>query len=350
MIKAVATCKEQKGCPLYKVGDRLDFIPPEVEGVADVPVCAIAAGKLFKTAKLIADGAPPDDYAKSSCGGCQGNEAWWDFIVMREEKRVAVPPEVLKTLSKMRIFTGVSHEKLSKIVRLMKDYRAPAGKVLIARGSKGEAFYIILAGAVEVVQTDDSQTQSVVATLGPGECFGEMALITGDPASALVRAAKESTLLVVSRSDFTGMLAIAPEIGVTLARILANRLARTGRWIADELKKGISGRLDLISPAELVQAMNVNSQTGMLIVKNGDHDLKIYMHDGQVHEAELGGKVGEEAFFEFLTWANGHFRFEPIRKDKPVRQVKGDTVGLLLEGMRRVDEYRETGTWRKPQE
>ena len=110
------------------------------------------------------------------------------------------------------------------------------------------------------------------------------------------------------------MLGIAPEIAITLARILANRLARTGRWVIDELRKGIIGRLELIPPAELIQAMNVNGQTGMLIVQNADKALQMYLHDGQVHEVKLGDKKGEEAFFEFLSGARGNFRFEPLRR------------------------------------
>ena len=67
-----------------------------------------------------------------------------------------------------------------------------------------------------------------------------------------------------------------------------------------------------------------------------------------MHEVQLGETAGEEAFFEFLTWAKGSFRFEPIRKEGTLKQVAGDTVGLLLEGMRRVDEFKQTGVRRKP--
>ena len=59
-------------------------------------------------------------------------------------------------------------------------------------------------------------------------------------------------------------------------------------------------------------------------------------------------QVGEEVFYEFLSWSKGNFRFEPIRKEAPEKQVQRDTVGLLLEGMRRVDELKQTGVWKKP--
>ena len=93
--------------------------------------------------------------------------------------------------------------------------------------------------------------------------------------------------------------------------------------------------------------MNVNCQTGMLLVENADKSMTIYLHDGQIREVQMGDKSGEEAFFEFLSWAKGHFQFEPVRKEEPQKQMQMDTFGLLLEGMRRVDEFKQTGVWRK---
>jgi hypothetical protein len=75
--------------------------------------------------------------------------------------------------------------------------------------------------------------------------------------------------------------------------------------------------------------------------------MTIYLHDGQIHEVQMGDKSGEEVFFEFLSWSKGNFRFDPVRKSDSEKQFQMDTVGLLLEGMRRVDEYKQTGIWRK---
>ena len=219
--------------------------------------------------------------------------------------------------------------------------------MIVERGRPGEGFFIILEGVCEVVQHDENGRESVLVTLPSGECFGEMSLITGEPATATVRARGDSTVLAISKENFHTMLGIAPELAITLARILAARLTNTSLKVLEELRKGMKGRLDLISPAELIQAMNVNCQTGMLLVENADKSMTIYLHDGQIREVQMGDKSGEEAFFEFLSWAKGHFQFEPVRKEQPQKQMQMDTVGLLLEGMRRVDEFKQTGVWRK---
>jgi CRP-like cAMP-binding protein len=351
MSRVIAVCEEERGCPLYRRGARLEFAPPTVSGLEGLPVCASAVASLQKPAERVAAGQAAAPYARTYCGGCAEGKAWWNFEPAPRETDATLSPAaanfILESIRKMKLFAGVHVAKLARIVKLIKGTRVPAGRAIITRGAPGEAFYVVLEGECEVVQTDEGGAESVLAVLTPGECFGEMALITGEPASATVRARGDATILVISKPNFQTLLSVAPEIAITLARILAGRLARTGRWVVEELKKGILGRLDLISPAELIQAMNVNNQTGMLIVQNADQSLTLYMHDGQVQEVQLGDKTGEEAFYEFLSWARGQFRFEPVRKENPRRQIQMDTVGLLLEGLRRADEYRQTAVRRE---
>lgn len=352
MLRVIAVCAEEQGCPLYKKDSRLDFTSPTVTGLDGVPICASAIKPLMESVSKVAAGQPAAPFARTFCGGCATGKAWWDFQPIPKDTEQSLSPAAAQfihsSLAKMRLFNGVHGTKLERIVKLVRGTRVPSGRALVTRGKPGEHFYIVLDGECEVVQTDEEDHESILAVFQTGECFGEMSLITGEPASATVRSKNDCTILMFTRENFNAMLAIAPEIAITLARTLAGRLARTSRQVLDELKKGLVGRLDLISPAELVQAMAVNNQTGMLLVQSGDRNLTIYLHDGQVHEVQLGDTVGEEAFYEFLTWAKGSFRFEPVRKEESKKQVAGDTVGLLLEGMRRVDEFKQTGVWKKP--
>ncbi|HLF95487.1 MAG TPA: cyclic nucleotide-binding domain-containing protein [Planctomycetota bacterium] len=353
MLKITALCDEVQGCPLYAKGSKLDFTttPPTIAGLDGLPVCAVAVTPLQAAAAKIGAGDPPGNHARTFCGGCPAGKAWWSFMPIVKETESTLSPAasqfILNSISRMRIFGGVHVTKLMRIVKLIKGTRVPSGRAIVQRGHPGEAFFIVLEGNTEVIQEDENGRESVLVTLPPGECFGEMSLITGEPATATVRAKDDATVLVMSKENFYAMLGIAPEVAITLARILAGRLTHTSRRVLEELKKGMKGRLDLISPAELIQAMNVNSQTGMLLVESADQSLTIYLHDGQIHEVKMGEKSGEEAFFEFLSWAKGQFQFEPVRKDQSLKQVQMDTVGLLLEGMRRVDEYKQTGVWKK---
>ena len=350
MIKILATCDEEQNCPLYQRESQLEFAPPIVTGRDGALVCSIAVEAMQKVIPQISAGQSPALYARTFCGGCPEGKAWWNFERLQKETGMRLAPDVslfiLNNISKMKIFSGVPQEKLTRIVKLIKGTRVTAGQDIVARGRSGQAFYIVLEGECEVIQQDEKGMEATLAVLPRGECFGEMSLITGEPASATVRARTAGSVLVISKQNFHAMLALAPEIAITLARILAGRLTITGGKVLDLLKRGLSGRLEHIAPAELIQAMNVNSQTGMLIIQNEGDSATIYLHEGQVHEVTLRDKTGDDAFYEFLSWNKGDFRFEPIRKENSVRTVQMDTVGLLLEGMRRVDEYRHTGAWK----
>ena len=355
MAKRVeAVCSAEVGCPQYRKGARLVFEPPTVAGADSSPVCASVVEVLLKPVREILSGTPPASSAPLLCGGCPGGRALWILRLPPPDAEgattVAASQAILHRISRMPLFAGIHVARLMRLARLMRERPAAAGEEVVVRGRPGEAFYIVTEGEFEVVQRDDQGAEQTLAVLPPGECFGEMSLVTGEPASATVRARVPSRLIAIPREDFHQMLSLAPEIALALARILARRLARTGRWVLDEIRKGLLGRLEQISPAELIQAMNVNGQTGMLLVQNGERRLSVYLQDGQVAEVELGDKKGEEAFFEFLGWTQGQFRFEPTRKDLPGPGIRQDTVGLLLEGMRRVDETRRQTAPRIPEE
>src|SRR6185369_16961993 len=71
---------------------------------------------------------------------------------------------------------------------------------------------------------------------------------------------------------------------------------------------------------------------------NGDQDCKVYFRDGKVVDAALGRLVGEEAVYRALIWNDGEFEVEFTKVENP-DAIESSTQGLLMEGMRRVDEW-----------
>jgi NADH dehydrogenase len=78
------------------------------------------------------------------------------------------------------------------------------GELVFQEGDSGDCLYMILAGKVEVIKLLGSEPQSI-GTLGPGEYFGEMALLGRQPRSASTKALTELDLLVLPRSDFSAL-------------------------------------------------------------------------------------------------------------------------------------------------
>jgi CheY-like chemotaxis protein len=109
------------------------------------------------------------------------------------------------------------------------------------------------------------------------------------------------------------------------------------RFERRETKGGFSGNLADMGVVDLVQTFEVGRKTGMVRIE-GEHSGAIYFRDGRVVDAELGKLAGENAFYRVLNTFEGKFdvRFEPV--ERPDR-IEVSTQGLLLEGMRRLDEW-----------
>lgn len=100
------------------------------------------------------------------------------------------------------------------------------GKIIIQQGDTGVRAYYIERGRVEILVHDASgKHQLRVAEMGPGDIFGEMALITGEPRSATARALEDCTLTVISRDEIDGKIRRIDDPAIrALINVMADRL------------------------------------------------------------------------------------------------------------------------------
>ncbi|NNN21277.1 MAG: cyclic nucleotide-binding domain-containing protein [Acidimicrobiales bacterium] len=122
-------------------------------------------------------------------------------------------------LSQIWVFSTCSKAELTKIRRAFTEVTVEAGRLLCEEGAPGEEFFIILSGTADVIRNGRK-----VNTLGPGQFFGELALLDHRPRSATVRAASEMTVLVLAQREFTGLLAEVPGLTKKLLQAVAGRL------------------------------------------------------------------------------------------------------------------------------
>ena len=98
------------------------------------------------------------------------------------------------------------------------------GEVVLRQGDTSPApFYVVAEGEVVVRVRTPAGREDEVARLGPGEFFGEMAALTGDPRTATVAAARDSALVAVDREAFSDLFERAPQVARSLADVLATR-------------------------------------------------------------------------------------------------------------------------------
>jgi DNA-binding response OmpR family regulator len=99
----------------------------------------------------------------------------------------------------------------------------------------------------------------------------------------------------------------------------------------------ISGQLINMSPVDLFQALEIGRKTCALTLSRSSETAVIYFRDGQVYDAELGKTRGENVVYRILSWPAGEFKIR-FGAESRVQSVEISTQGLLMEGMRQLDE------------
>ncbi len=111
-------------------------------------------------------------------------------------------------------------EVLGKMVR-PRQYKD--GETIVQQGEGGVGLYVIQLGEVEVTQRQGNH-EARLRTMGPGECFGEIALLTDHPRTATVRAVQPTACWVMSAWEFRSALQESPEMAVRMLKTVAQRL------------------------------------------------------------------------------------------------------------------------------
>jgi CRP-like cAMP-binding protein len=120
----------------------------------------------------------------------------------------------------------------------------PGGTTVFRQGDPGGSVYVIRAGRVRVLK-ESSGRQRMVTTLGPGDFFGEMAVVTGRPRSATVEVVEDAELLKVPGGKLQEMVAGTGEVAIRLIRHLAERLENANRFIDVLLEDDSTARVIL---------------------------------------------------------------------------------------------------------
>lgn len=127
--------------------------------------------------------------------------------------------DVITRLKQVPLFSSCSKRDLETIARVVKDVHHKAGTVIAREGEPGIGLFVIHDGTAEVTIGGSKK-----ATLGPGEFFGEIALLDGGPRTATVTAASDVELLGLTEWVFRGLLQEHPQIAVKTLQSMASRL------------------------------------------------------------------------------------------------------------------------------
>jgi transcriptional regulator with PAS, ATPase and Fis domain len=144
--------------------------------------------------------------------------------------------DTVSILGKTVLFQGIRREELLSLMEQVERRRYTAGEAIIRENALGDFLYVILGGHVQIAKTIESIGRQAIREFGPGDFFGEMALLDDRPRSAEATALDACELLLISKESFEAILRRCPAIAANVLRTFSIRLRETDQKLIDALE------------------------------------------------------------------------------------------------------------------
>lgn len=348
---AIFIITEELSCPIYNVGEEF-----KIEGMALTvpeakPACLLLVQEVMKIVsnRQSMERFTPQGIRKTkfACGGCTGlirfefkKEKGFATLQMKllaaaeQRQRMKHVDKFYDLLRNLDIFEPLEEDSLRDLSALLELKEYGANKIILKKGDPGTSLYIVVQGNVAVVN-DDGQTLSEMKV---GDVFGEMSLLSGEPITTSIHSRERTKLATLSSKDFKHVLNKYPILQVFFYRLLVER-AQANSLRSGTISSGMTGKLSDIHPVELFQLINTSTKTGKVELLFEDGKATVLFNDGELVQAVYDNVAGKEAFFGLLAKSDGTFTYTSgISEEATTLPVIGGFMGLVMEGMRRIDE------------
>jgi CRP-like cAMP-binding protein len=348
---AIFIVTEERSCPIYNAGEEFKVEQMALTVPEGKPACLMMVRELMKA---VAEKKSMERFSpyglkrvKFECGGCTGLIRFEfkkekDFATL-QMKLLAVAEQKARmrhldrfydVLRGLEIFEPLDEDSLRDLSGQLQLKEFNANKIVLKKGEPGTSLYIILEGRVAVIG-DEGQTLS---EMGVGDIFGEMSLLSGEPITTSIHSREKTRLATLSSKDFKHVLNRYPVLQVFFYRMLVER-AQANTMRAGTISSGMTGKLSEINPVELFQLINSSQKTGKVQLTLDDGNAVVTFHEGELVDTQYNDLSGKDAFFALLAKGEGSFTYTSgLTSEEKGLPVIGGFMGLIMEGMRRVDE------------
>jgi small-conductance mechanosensitive channel/CRP-like cAMP-binding protein len=149
---------------------------------------------------------------------------WRDAVKDAGDARAAEVNRIAGLLAGVEFLEALTSDQLQKLASESQIVPYPADGAVVRQGDAGDSLFLVASGRVEVsVRPPGGGAAQSLATLGPGDYFGEMSLLTGAPRSATIRAAEETRLVILRKEALRPLLVADPTVLERLSKTLARR-------------------------------------------------------------------------------------------------------------------------------
>jgi len=172
--------------------------------------------------------------------------------------------DATEALRKTSLFGGLSEPALKEIAARTVQRKYRKGSVLFVQGESGERCFVIVSGTVKISAFHPEGREAVLAVLGPGDIFGELALFGQSERSADATAIEDAELLSLDADSLNGAIANHAQIGTALLHVLGQRLRQSNEAFQDIAFFDVPGRVAR-RLADLADAHGTEQTEGVMI-------------------------------------------------------------------------------------
>ena len=137
----------------------------------------------------------------------------------------------LDFLSSVSIFSDLSDSELGNIQTLCQTRKYPKNSMIILEEEMGDVVFIVMSGTVKITRVNDEGKEVILAMLGSGEVFGEMAILDGESRSANALAQENCEVVTINREEFLNLIKTNNKVALNLMTEFAVRLRKSDQQI-----------------------------------------------------------------------------------------------------------------------
>jgi CRP/FNR family transcriptional regulator len=196
----------------------------------------------------------------------------------------ATSGDTIELLSRVPVFAALAEDELTRVAEVAVPRRFAAGEVVFREGDNSDTCYIVRSGHTRAVREHTDGRTITLATFGPGDIFGELAMFDDERRSATIESIDHTEAIAILAGDMRRLLREHPDIAVKLLSSLTQRLRHTNERLTAQSFQTVQSRVAGVL-SQLVEAARTEGQ--------GDGDVLITSTQAEL--AQLAGSSRESA-------------------------------------------------------
>jgi CRP/FNR family cyclic AMP-dependent transcriptional regulator len=181
--------------------------------------------------------------------------------------------EIVELLGRVPVFSTLEHDDLERIAELAVPRTFDPGQIVFREGDASDTCYVVRSGRARAVREHPDGRTITLATFGPGDFFGELAMFEDERRSATVEAVQRTSVVAVLGPDMRRLMAEHPAISIRLVVALGRRLRETNDRLAKQSFQTVQSRVAVVLSELVAQAVAAGSSEEEVLLTATQADL-----------------------------------------------------------------------------